>query len=242
MHALVTTAAPSTNPTHTHTPPFRSYLHLVGCFQVSKVAIQALAASGFVRRLEDLSLAGCVRLHEAAFINLAHNLGCLRNLNLAGCTEAVTDKMVEAVGKHCPLLEHIDLTECEGVGAHGVKSLVVHCRRMISMDFTGCNRLNDVAMLPFADATFKPGIETLVLVGCPGTSDYVRAPSPPWKNLCVYDYHCCACLFLYRLAHVGIGDTGLSWICDGVFDSLVLLNIKGNGMLRTKEAESHSPH
>jgi hypothetical protein len=137
MHALVTTAAPSTNPTHTHTPPFRSYLHLVGCFQVSKVAIQALAArcvrspsrtlrcsqlthsagvgsstwvktnrsqsipvrhrrtltpifigrSGFVRRLEDLSLAGCVRLHEAAFINLAHNLGCLRNLNLAGTAQ-----------------------------------------------------------------------------------------------------------------------------------------------------------
>ena len=69
---------------------------------------------------------------------------------------------------------------------------VLHCHRMISMDFTGCTRLNDVAMLPFADASFKPGIETLILVGCPG-----------------------------------IGDTGLSWVCDGVFESLVLLNIKG---------------
>ena len=54
--------------------------------------------------------------------------------------------------------------------------------------------MDDFALLPFSEAKghFKPGLETLILVGCRG-----------------------------------VGDTGLSWLADGISECNVHLNLKG---------------
>ena len=91
-----------------------------------------------------------------------------------------------------------------------------------------------VAMLPFADAAFKPGIETLILVGCPGALCWEAIVQGSSRKITA---HVPAASFFS-----GIGDTGLSWICDGVFESLVLLNIKGGGRARSSQVLSYPQH
>lgn len=69
-----------------------------------------LAKSGFAHKLLDLSLSGCPRLDEQGFVSLCRRLPKLRNLSLSGCTDCVTDPMVEAIGHHCHEMRLLDVS------------------------------------------------------------------------------------------------------------------------------------
>lgn len=69
----------------------------VACCQISKGALRRLGESKCAGVLEDLSLAGCQRIEEPAFLRFAQRTASLHNLNLAGCGSCVTDKMIQTV-------------------------------------------------------------------------------------------------------------------------------------------------
>jgi F-box/leucine-rich repeat protein 10/11 len=59
-------------------------------------------------------------------------------LSLAGTD--ITDESLETVARHLPLLEHIDLSYCVGVGDDGIRILSESsaCQTLVSVALTGC--------------------------------------------------------------------------------------------------------
>jgi len=176
-----------------------SFLHLVGCFQISKGALKCLADSPCCPVFKDLSFAGCQRLDESLFCRLAASAGKLQKLSLAGCGSCVSDKMLETLAKNNHNLRRLDVSECERVGSGTTHALLRHCKHLVSLNFSGCPRVDDMAVLPFSEATdLRPGLEELFLVGC-----------------------------------TGVGDTGMSWLADGLAHCVVLLSLKGTKVTST---------
>ena len=178
-------------------PPQVEHLHLVGCFQVSKGALKCIRTSGFMHCLKDLSLCGCTKLDETAFVKMAQKLPSLTALSLANCGECVTEPMIIAVGKGPSRrkLARLDLTECPFVGTNALKVIFRGCRALTWLNLTKCAKVDDQTLLPFSELPpghFDPGLETLMLCGCSA-----------------------------------VGDAGLAWLASGIFKTNVLLNLKG---------------
>ena len=62
-------------------------MHLVGCFQVAKGALNCIARGKFHATLRDLSLGGCPKLDEEAFVKMVHKCPSLEAVSLAHCGE-----------------------------------------------------------------------------------------------------------------------------------------------------------
>lgn len=149
-------------------------LHVSGCFQVQKGALNCVARSAFAHKLLDLNLSGCPKLDDGAFKALMKRLPNLQALSVAHCGESVTDGMVSSVGHHCRRLAKLDLTECVLLEKGGLRSVLLGCRKLVILNLTGCVKIDDFALMPLSEISqghFNPGLEELVLAGCPLIGD-----------------------------------------------------------------------
>ena len=168
-------------------------LNLTGCFQVSTSALKALA---LLTNCEQLTLSGCVNLTTQGMVPLSENMRNVKSANFAFCGECASDLMMSKVLKNWSRLKSINFTDCENIGAGTMKSLS-KCKNIKRVDLSGCTGLDDLALIPFCEEAYWPGIGALYLTGCSN-----------------------------------IGDTGLSWIADGLRNTvnevtLVTLSLKG---------------
>ena len=104
-------------------------------------------------RSRFVSLSRCPNLDEAAFCRMAKKCVGLTALSLAKCGECVTDRMVEAVGRSCRLLQDLNLTEAVLVGGSGLGYVVRGCRKLVTLTLSGCHRVDDEALIPFKDVS-----------------------------------------------------------------------------------------
>ena len=151
-------------------------LHLAGCFQVSKGALVCIAKSAFARCLRNLSLRECPSLDEASWVRVVKHCPSLDTVCLSHCGECVTEHMVVelARGPARKSLTSLDLTACPNVAGLATKALVKGCRGLVTLNLTDCVKVDDLALVPFSEVSseyFKPGLESLVLKGCPLVGD-----------------------------------------------------------------------
>ena len=145
-------------------------LHLDGCFQVSKRALNALGRG--LHDLTQLGLAGCPKLTPPELGSLIKANPFLEQLNLAGCGDCVDDDMLTAVSKGATKLKHLVLRDCPRVGLPGIRALMRHCTRLQKLDLTGCEKMTDDALGLIGDVEFKPpGLRHLMLCHCRKVGD-----------------------------------------------------------------------
>ena len=168
-------------------------LNLTGCFQVSTVALKSLS---MLVNVESLCLNGCVNLTTQGMAYMSDSMKHVQSLSLSYCGDCVSDAMMSRCLKRWTKLRSVTFTECENVGAGTLRGLS-HCKNLRRVDLTGCLGVDDIALLPFTEADYWPGVAALYLTGC-----------------------------------ANVGDTGLSWISDGLKNSvnettIITLSLKG---------------
>ncbi|CDS14359.1 hypothetical protein LRAMOSA06528 [Lichtheimia ramosa] len=92
------------------------------------VTDKLMCLSKQVRRIEHLELYICEPIIDSAvqpFVMAGH----LTYLSLAGSFQ-VTDKLIHAVAKHCPRLQHLDLRACSEISDDSISSVALHCPRL----------------------------------------------------------------------------------------------------------------
>ncbi|KAI7886153.1 RNI-like protein, partial [Lichtheimia hyalospora FSU 10163] len=84
--------------------------------------------SKHVRRLEHLELYICEPIIDSAVLPFVM-AGHLTYLSLAGSFQ-VSDKLIHAVAKHCPRLQHLDLRACSEISDDSISAIALHCPRL----------------------------------------------------------------------------------------------------------------
>ncbi|XP_065176887.1 F-box/LRR-repeat protein 2-like [Sycon ciliatum] len=147
---------------------------------VDDAACTAIASG--CKRLEHLDLAWCARMSESGVITLVKELTRITSLILRGCTGAVNDASMKAIGEHCPQLTVLDVSHIPhtlfdpGIGhiAAGCKHLR-HINLSISTQLTEqsqmflaehCHELRTVEVSLCIHMTAR-GFQAL-FAGCPG--------------------------------------------------------------------------
>ena len=84
-------------------------------------------------------------------------LHALEEIDL-NCTEQVDDAMLHVMGRHCPRLRTVNLTEDTQVTDRGVMHLARGCRRLHTLLLTGCSSVGDASLMALCDANLNPGL------------------------------------------------------------------------------------
>lgn len=65
--------------------------------------------------------------------------GCsaLTHVDFTECGTTLTDKMVQALGQHCPLLKSAVFVNCISIGAPSMKALGKGCTELETIDLSG---------------------------------------------------------------------------------------------------------
>ncbi|XP_071506910.1 F-box/LRR-repeat protein 4-like [Diadema antillarum] len=139
-------------------------LRMKACRFVTKDVLEDIAHS--CPRLEELSIPSCrcidshgyttlqyltklqvlnlyrSKVTESEMIQIVRKLPQLRHLNL-GATKTIAnfDSVISAVGKHCPLLESLDVWRAATLSCDGVESLAKGCPNLLELDVGWCPEL-----------------------------------------------------------------------------------------------------
>lgn len=117
---------------------------------VTSEAFEGLNKAAALRKLEELNLAGCVRVSD----NLLHYLSrCyfgkrrsyrskLRKLNLSGC-RSITSAAIECLEVHHATLQELDLSGCYKVDGETLTLFARQCRRLRPERLAYCNDIED---------------------------------------------------------------------------------------------------
>eukprot|EP00899_Mesostigma_viride_P005386 jgi/Mesvir1/14849/Mv05468-RA.4 len=126
-------------------------LKLAKCRGLSDAGISLASASHSCKFLRELSVSFCnhCRFTPQGLAAMAHQLGALEVLHVAGWN-AVTDDSMAALAGHCPRLRSVVVSWCE-VGDKGMVLLVSHCPLLVELRASGCVRVTDDSMLALSE-------------------------------------------------------------------------------------------
>ncbi|CDH50385.1 predicted protein [Lichtheimia corymbifera JMRC:FSU:9682] len=102
------------------------HLEEVSLAQFDFLADEGLQALSQLEHLESLSLSGCLLVSPSAlvqFVEETHSKHCLRQLNLDSML-ALTDKVLDAIGRNLIMLERLQTTRCFYISDTGLRYFV----------------------------------------------------------------------------------------------------------------------
>lgn len=79
------------------------------------------------KRIERLTLTGCVKLTDHGVISLVERSRCLLALDISGL-KSVTDHTLRAVAENCPRLQGLNVTDCSKVTDESLIAVAHACR------------------------------------------------------------------------------------------------------------------
>lgn len=142
-------------------------LVLHGCNQISTISLRAIS---HLVNLETIDFSGCNRLTLDGIARIGKSCPKLTQISLASCGDCVTDAVVESLILNSKSLTTVNLSYCGKVGERSLKALS-RCERLHFLDLSGCNGINDQAILYLCDGEFRPGLRHLFLGGCKKVGD-----------------------------------------------------------------------
>lgn len=112
-------------------------------------------------------------------------------LDLSRCFQ-ISDVGMWCIASHCSnSIKHLVLAGCDQLTHVGLRSLSLACTHVVSLDFTGCKLLDDVAMTTIATGAWQ--IKVLILEGCTRITDsgVAEVTKPMGKSLQVLNLNYC---------------------------------------------------
>jgi F-box and leucine-rich repeat protein GRR1 len=88
------------------------------------------------KRIERLTLTGCVKLTDLGVISLVERSRCLLALDISGL-DSVTDHTLRAVAENCPRLQGLNVTDCSKVTDESLVAVAHSCRFLKRVSFPG---------------------------------------------------------------------------------------------------------
>jgi hypothetical protein len=120
-------------------------LDLHGCVRLAPQNFPIILR--FCPHISVLRLSGCNQLSSSVLVAGLSLLPKLKQLDL-DYTSCVNDDVLEALGRHCPLLTRLGLVGCTSITDVGLSStgLFNQCSRLRRLNLRGCDKLTDVAI------------------------------------------------------------------------------------------------
>ncbi|KAL3775761.1 hypothetical protein ACHAW5_005331 [Stephanodiscus triporus] len=190
--------------------------------------MQALGHSNSSVTLKHLNLRGC-SLVSTLTMKAIGNFSNLETLDLSGCDKLTLVGAI-CIGKACKRLSSLSFSSCgDCINDAMLEVIVNHLEHLSSANLSFCPKVSDRSLKALATCS---RLETLDLTGCVGVSDQSILQlceghfSPGLRHL-----------FLARCCK--IGDTSLSWITQGLKQtldgrlSLETLSLKGTHVTST---------
>lgn len=108
--------------------------------EISDGTVQSFIAC---KRVERLTLTGCVKLTDHGVICLVNGSRSLLALDITGL-DSVTDHTLLAVSKNCPRLQGLNITDCSRVTDESLVAVAESCRylKRVSLIFPVCYRMS----------------------------------------------------------------------------------------------------
>lgn len=115
----------------------------------------------------------------------------IKRLDVTKCYQ-VSDVGLWCIASHCAdTILHLVLSECNQMTHVGLRSISLACKNLLSLDFSYCKLLDDMAMTTIATGTWQ--LRVLILEGCIRISDsgIVEIARPLGKTLQVLNLNYC---------------------------------------------------
>ena len=91
------------------------------------------------KRIERLTLTGCVKLTDHGVISLVERSRCLLALDISGLV-SVTDHTLRAVAENCPRLQGLNVSDCSKVTDESLVAVAHACRYLKRVSGSGSRR------------------------------------------------------------------------------------------------------
>lgn len=145
--------------------------------QLTDGALHAIAQH--LPKLENLNLGTCKGISNSGVVALATRCTALKDLSLGGTR--VADAAVSAVAMNCPLLEDLNLWDCDGVTDESIITLVERCPKINYLQLQGTS-ITCAALVALAAGECP--LHDLGIEGCSHVSDAgVIAMVPKWRTI-----------------------------------------------------------
>lgn len=146
--------------------PFARDLNLRGCVQLWD-RWRGSNLADVCTNLENISLEGC-RIDRSAVHSMFFSNTRLVHINVQGLN-VVTDSTMKMIGKHCPLLRHLNVSWCYNICTRGLRKVVEGCPNLEDLRAGEIRGMGDVG---FMLELFKHNnLERLILMGCDSLTD-----------------------------------------------------------------------
>ena len=118
--------------------PQLQVLHLLDCYQITDVTLNAIGRSQ--RNLTDLSfsITGRSVMTDAGVRAMMYGCPYLQHLVIFSCGY-LTDEIMGPLGLSCPDLKYLDISKCEKLTATGVSNLLQTCPSIQCIKFNWCS-------------------------------------------------------------------------------------------------------
>lgn len=128
---------------------------------------------------------------NATLQELCQMIPNITRLDLSRCFQ-ISDVGMWCIASHCSnSIQHLVLAGCDQLTHVGLRSLSLACSHLVTLDFTGCKLLDDVAMTTIATGAWQ--IKVLILEGCTRITDsgLAEVTKPMGKSLRVLNLNYC---------------------------------------------------
>ncbi|KFK26357.1 hypothetical protein AALP_AA8G237900 [Arabis alpina] len=123
-------------------------LNIGGCQGIKACDVLKSSLLRFMN-LNYLSVAGLERIHDILASFFASRGANLTDLSIASCYE-VTDRTIWTIGKYCPHLEALDISDIDNLTDESLEHITDGCRYLNSVKLTK-NRFSDEAVAAFLE-------------------------------------------------------------------------------------------
>ncbi|CAN7114610.1 unnamed protein product [Brassica rapa subsp. narinosa] len=123
-------------------------LNIGGCQGIKPCDVFRISLSRF-EKLSSLSVAGLEGIHDVVVEFCTSRGSSLTDLSLASCV-GVNDGTLWTVGRYCPNLEALDISELDSLTDASLKEITDGCRSLRSVKFTR-NRFSDEGVAAFLE-------------------------------------------------------------------------------------------
>ncbi|KAK0509886.1 hypothetical protein JMJ35_007280 [Cladonia borealis] len=118
-------------------------LTLTGCVKLTDGGVCSLIYGS--RSLLALDITGLDAITDHTLKAVSENCGRLQGLNITDCSK-VTDDSLVAVAEHCHLLKRLKLNNCSLVTDDSIMAVAQHCPHMLEIDLHNCRQVTNISI------------------------------------------------------------------------------------------------
>ena len=118
----------------------------------------------YCKRLEHISLRGCVNVKLVGLRSLAMNCRCLRSIDFEGYD--IDDSGLRIIAASLNNLEYLNLTNCNSITDRGLSQVAHCCTKLNTLKLGGCYKIGESGIWAFYELENCPHLQKIELFRC----------------------------------------------------------------------------